>query len=394
MQINLPDHPLHVGTAIFGNKVSETEFQGALNFGKFKTLVPDPRNLEGHRAKYHADLSEIAALRTKVQRLIGTAKRKNMEQYSRYIIDHAKTSEGFTPQIVLYCQQQLAVTDDPNTGIARVIVPDGLRFIAIDGDTQTAARHEADRDNSELFSNEWIKVVIKHGIPVSQAEQIFADCNSFGVKVTTSLAIGMDTRDAATQLAKYIEQQVPMLAGRVNRQKRQLGVKDLDVLTISALRASIVCFLQGVNGIQNQTKPVEIDGAHAEELHGAALTWFNAATEAVDGALLPDHRAHTFASSPSVWCAIGALGHDTLVELVGENFEKNVTSASLEHAFKATAEAKLQGVDWVRGTHWLSVGAKQSQSGAITLGGPKETGTLVHKALIEGTLIRQPAAAA
>jgi hypothetical protein len=185
-----------------------------------------------------------------------------------------------------------------------------------------------------------------------------------------------------------------MLAGRVNRQKRQLGAKDSHVLTISALRASIVCFLQGVNGIQNQTKPVEIDAAHAEELRDAALMWFKTATEAVGGALLPDHRAHTFASSPSVWCAIGALGHDTLVELAGEKFEKNVTSASLEHAFKAAAESKLRGVDWVRGAHWLSVGAKQSQSGAISLGGPKETGTLLHKALKEGALIRQPAAAA
>jgi hypothetical protein len=45
----------------------------------------------------------------------------------------------------------------------------------------------------------------------------------------------------------------------------------------------------------------------------------------------------------------------------------------------ALAESKLSKVDWTRGRHWLSVGAKQSLSGAITLGGPKETGSLVHK---------------
>src|ERR1700730_4527397 len=117
-----------------------------------------------------------------------------------------------------------------------------------------------------LFDKGWIKVVIKHGIPAVEAEQIFADCNRLGVKVTTSLAIGMDNRDAATQLAKYVERQVPMSNGRVNRQKRQLGVQDQDIITISALRAAVVCFLEGVNGIQNQTKPVDIDDDHLADL--------------------------------------------------------------------------------------------------------------------------------
>jgi hypothetical protein len=109
---------------------------------------------------------------------------------------------------------------------------------------------------------------------------------------------------------------------------------------------------------------------------------------------MPEERASTFASSPSVWCAIGALGHDTFIELVGEEFANNVTPSGLEHAFKALADAKLAKVDWTRAAHWLRVGAKQSSSGAITLGGPKETGSLVHKALKDGTLTRNAAAAA
>jgi hypothetical protein len=245
-----------------------------------------------------------------------------------------------------------------------------------------------------MFDKEKIKVVIKHSTPVSVAEQIFADCNRLGVKVTTSMAIGMDSRDDATQLSKYVERQIPMLADKVNRQKRQLSVKDQDIITISALRASVVCFLQGINGIQNQTKPVEIDEDHLDGLRVAAVTWFKAATAAMDRALMPEERANTFASSPSVWCAIGALGHDTFIELVGEEFKNNVTPPAMEHAFKALAESKLAKVDWRRATHWLMVGAKQSSSGAITLGGPKETGSLVHKALKDGALLQQAVAAA
>jgi len=389
MQVSLPDPPLHEGIAIFGNLVSTTEFQGVLNHGRFKSLVPDPRRLEGHLARYNADLSETAALRAKVQRLIGTAKKKNVEQYARYMVTSARTGEGFTPQIVLFSEKSLRVETDPITGVGWMLVPDGLKFVAIDGDTQTAARNLADGLQPGLFDKGWIKVVIKHGIPVVEAEQIFADCNRLGVKVTTSLAIGMDNRDDATQLAKYVEREVPMLSGKVNRQKRQLALHDKDVITISALRASVVCFLEGINGIQNQTKPVDVD-----DLRVAAVTWFRAATAALNGALTPAERADTFASSPAVWCAIGALGHDIFTELTGEHFEKSVTPAAVEHALKAVAESKLAKVDWRRGDHWLTVGAKQSASGAITLGGPKETGSLVHKALRDGGLMERAAAAA
>ena len=65
----------------------------------------------------------------------------------------------------------------------------------------------------------------------------------------------------------------------------------------------------------------------------------------------------------------------------------------MEHAFKALAETKLAVVDWTRDRHWLAVGAKQSVSGAITLGGPKETGSLLHKALKDGTLTKVSIAA-
>jgi hypothetical protein len=50
-------------------------------------------------------------------------------------------------------------------------------------------------------------------------------------------------------------------------------------------------------------------------------------------------------------------GHDIFIELAGEDFEKSVTAAAVEHAFKAHAESKLAKVDWTRGSHWLSVGA-------------------------------------
>jgi len=374
--------------------VSSTEFQGTLNSGLFKTLVPDPRRLEGKLAKYNADLAPTASVRANVQRLIQGAKKRNVEPYANYIINMVKTGEGFTPQIVLWCEGELRVETDANTGLAWILVPHDVRFVALDGDTQTTARNLANERSPGLLDKEKIKIVIKHGTPEGEAQQIFAVSNSQGVKVSTSMAIGLDNRDDATQFAKFLERKVAALSGKVNRQKRQLSSGDDDVLTISALRASAVCFAEGISGIQNQTKAVTIDESIADHLREAAVIWYNAATWALNGAMTPDERAKTFGSAPAVWSAIGALGHDVYVDVAGANFENSFTPGALEHAFKHAAETKLRTVDWSRGAHWQIAGAKASASGAVTLGGPKETGSLVYKAIKEGSLSTKSSAVA
>jgi hypothetical protein len=210
------------------------------------------------------------------------------------------------------------------------------------------------------------------------------------------MAIGLDSRDDATQLTKYVEKNVPALTGKVNRQKRQLAGSDNDLITISALRASLVCFVQGIGGIQNQTKAVEIQDEDLDLLQGAATMWYQAVTDVMNTVLQPDARVGNFATAPSVWCAIGAIGHDMLVKLVGADFRQSATPDAISHAFKAEAEAKFGKVDWERNAAWLAHGAKQSaKSGAISLGGPKETGSLVYKALKDSDLNAQaPSAAA
>jgi DGQHR domain-containing protein len=392
MQINLADPPLNQGIPVFGNAVSSTEFQGVLTHGLFKMVVPDPRRLEETLAKYNTDLTPVASLRSRVQRLVTGAKKRNVEPYARYIIGMVKTGEGFTPQIVLWSEKPLRVERDENTGFAWLLIPHELKFVALDGDTQTVARNLAEGLQPGLLDKEHVKVVVKHGVSEEEAQQIFADCNSQGVKVSTSMAIGLDNRDDATQLTKFVERTVPTLTGRVNRQKRQLGGNDTDIVTISALRASIVCFAEGINGVQNQTRSVSV--GHIDDVQAAAVKWYSAVTTTLANVLQPERRAETFSSAPAVWCAIGAIGHDVLVELAGEDFEKSVTPAAVEHAFRAAADAKLAGINWTRGEHWLSVGAKQSLSGAITLGGPKESGSLVYKALKDGSLLNQQPAAA
>jgi hypothetical protein len=208
------------------------------------------------------------------------------------------------------------------------------------------------------------------------------------------MAIGLDNRDDATQLAKQIEKDIPVIAGRVNRQKRQLGSKDPDLITISALRASVVCFVQGIGGVQFQTKNVEIPLEVQDHYRAAGALWFDSVATAMGDALLPENRALTFAAAPAVWTAIGALGHDILVELYGEDQQGVVDPETARSAFQAWADTFIRPVDWRRGDHWQAVGAKKSSSGAVTLGGPKETASLIFKGLKDGALKSAPVLAA
>lgn len=389
MQINLPDPPLGRGIPVFGNEVSPNEFQGVLPHGLFKNLVPDPKRLEGAGAKHNPDLSGVANVRARIQRLINGAKRRNVEPYAKYMINMVKSGEGFTPQIVLWSEQKLRVEHDEGTGLAWALVPHEQRFVALDGDTQTTARNLADVLAPGLFDKERIKVVLKHGIPEDQAQQIFADCNSQGVKVSTSMAIGLDNRDDATQLAKQIEKDVPRITGKVNRQKRQLSGKDEDLITMSAFRGSVVCFVQGIGGVQFQTKNVEISLERHDLLREAGALWYSIVLETLGFALRPEARAENFASAPAVWAAIGALGYETYRDLLGDDFDGVADFQSVEAAFRSSAEAYLKPVDWRRLDHWQTAGAKKSSTGAVTLGGPKEAGTLVYKAIKDKTLSPQ-----
>jgi len=386
MQITLPDPPFHIGVPVFGSVISPTEFQAAMPHGVFKSVVPDPRRLEGSRAKHHTDLAGVASLRSRVQRLVTGAKRKNVDPYARYIVEMKRTGEGFTPQIVLWTPQALRVETDPQTGVSWALIPHSLKFIALDGDTQTTARNYAEELRGPIFDDDIIKITIKHGAREDEAQQIFADANSKGVKVPVSMAIGFDTRDDATLIAKDTERRVPALTGRVNRQKRQLSKTDSDLLTISALRGGTVCFIQGIGGVQNQTDGVAVPDDVEDLIRDATVLWFGEVVRILNDALQPEQRADTFASAPAVWAAIGAIGHDILVSLAGEDLQGEINSDQMEEAFCAGADQYLGRVDWQRSDRWLSVGAKRSSSGAITLGGPKETGSLVFKGLKEGRL--------
>ena len=61
---------------------------------------------------------------------------------------------------------------------------------------------------------------------------------------------------------------------------RQLGRRDHEVVTLSALRQACVTFYKGIVGVQLGSKPVEVEDSELERVMEGAIEWFGALADA------------------------------------------------------------------------------------------------------------------
>jgi DNA sulfur modification protein DndB len=251
-------------------------------------------------------------------------------------------------------------------------IPWDLPIIAVDGETQLAARHEA-HTMSPKTSDEFVPVYICHGRPLTWARQTFHDLNVLGVQPNAALSISMDARDPATKLTRDVEQHVSFFTGRINKVTRQLKRTDQDVLTMSALRGACVTFAVGIAGVQHGTKPVSLKSAEVERMSGYAYDWFNAVTKLLGSAI--EDRNNSLAGAPSVFAAIGAMGRE--LGGIADDGERHKRTTELLD--------RLREVDWTKGKHWEGIAGKFTPKGKFTVGGSKETAYAVYAALNDPT---------
>lgn len=367
-KLNLTD-----GHLIAGVKINEHQFLGRLKAPQLFQIAPDPRDTE-NRKKVDAskDLQDLHEIREEVQRLFAGQKAKNVASYAEYIVDvRAGHVDGITPPIILYSEERLAEGED-DSGKELVQVPYDKRLVAIDGETQLAARFEAaNRDPNTR--NEFIAVYICHGRDKQWARQCFHDLNVLGVRPNAALSIGMDARDPLTRVAREVERRIPFFRDRVNKARRQLGAHDPDVVTITSLRGACITLAEGIGGIRYGARPVPLSSEQVDRTLIAAVEWFTAVTDAIGPAI--EDREAKLASAPTVLASIGAMGH----ELV------NIDDAALRETKTAALVRRLKSVDWRRGKHWEGIAGKFTPKGAFSVGGSKETAYAVYEALNDET---------
>lgn len=368
---NKPLNPTD-GHVIAGTILDEHRFVGRVRAAQLFQIAPDPRDTENKKKLDTShELQELRGLRDEVQRLFEGAKKKNVDSYAEYIVDVHNGADGITPPITLYSEGPLAVYEAEN-GAGSIQVPYETRLVAIDGETQLAARHEAANLDPET-KKEFVAVYINHGRDDGWARQAFHDLNTLAVRPNAALSMGMDARNPITSITREVERKVPFFTDRVNKVRRQLRAGDMEIVTLPTLRGACVTLAKGINGVQYGTRPVPIEDAKLPAIEAAAIDWFAALADEFGSVL--ENRQHNLMSSPSVMAALGAVGH----VLVG-----------IPHAQDRKLRARellrpLKAVNWSRGKTWENIAGKFTPKGTFSIGGTKETAYAVFSALTDET---------
>lgn len=356
------------GHIVAGTKIDEHRFLGRVKAAQLFQIAPDPRDSE-NKKKLDAskELQDMQGVREEVQRLFDGAKKKNVPAYAEYIVALHEGEDGLTPCITLYSEKPLDVLERED-GSAFIQVPWEEKLIAIDGETQLAARHEA-KNLEPATLQHFVPVYICHGRHKTWARQAFHDLNTLGVKPNAALSIGMDARDPVTKVCKTVERKVPFFDGRVNKVRRQLRTADTEVVTITALRGACVTLAVGINGVQHGARPVPLDETKIPAIEAVSVQWFKTVADAIGPAI--EDRENRLASAPAVLAAIGAMGHQLLG--ISDDTQRGAKAKELADS--------LRTVNWERGAHWAGIAGKVTPKGVLSVGGAKETAYAVYSAL-------------
>lgn len=360
------------GHMLAGVQISQHLFLARVRATQLFQIAPDPRDAEDRKkAEASKELRDLQEIREDVQRLFAGQKAKNVPDYADYIVAVLQGQDGMTPPIILYSEDGLEIEVD-EYGKGFLQVPFDRRLVAIDGETQLAARFEAINIDPET-KREVVPVYVCHGRDKGFARQCFHDLNVLGVRPNAALSIGMDARDPLTRIAREIERRVPFLRGRVNKVRRQLPAADTDVVTITALRGACTTLAEGIAGVKYGTRPVHISDSMVDRVLDVAVEWFTGVTDAIGPAM--EDRENKLASAPSVLAAVGAMGHELL----------NLDDAPTRERRCDALISRLRTVDWRRGKHWEGIAGKFTPKGAFSVGGSKETAYAVYDALNDET---------
>ena len=369
---NKPLNPTD-GHIIAGTSIDDHRFLGRVRAAQLFQIAPDPRDTENRKKLDSSrELQEFRGVRDEVQRLFEGAKKRNVAPYADYIVALRAGDDGLTPAITLFSDAPLPVqVREDGTGFIQV--PWDKRLVAIDGETQLAARHEA-ANISPATKHEFVAVYVNHGRDQGWARQAFSR-PQHARRSSQRRAEPRDGcarpdhaclprgRTARSVLQGPRQERPPPVARRATPRSSRSP----------ALRGACVTLAKGINGVQFGARPVPIDHGLVPQIETAAIDWFAAFTDAFGPALA--NRAQSLASSPTAMAALGAVGNPLV----------HIEDAQ-DRALKARELVQsLRSVDWSRDKTWEGIAGKFTPKGAFSLGGSKETAYAVYAALSDPT---------
>lgn len=306
MDISALPAPSHAGNMVLPVTVVREghEVTMVVNRRTLLALTPDAEALEKAKDLSPDDV-EVRNVLGLVQRTFVGAKKKNVPSFARYIAEGLESPEDLwlVPPITLFYHGKLRLVRLDETDASRVgiEIPLGEKLVPIDGGTQAAAwRHVQMKGDAPI-----IKVVLHYDRDIRWGRQGFSDLNTRAVRPNAAISIGMDSRDIASD---FVTRLVGETGIDVDYTKRQLGVKDTALLTVSGLRSGIVTSVFGMAGLQYGSRPVSSyipEGTDIEELADRVISGWTAVLNVIEEPL--SRRTQTVVSTPVVLAALGGV---------------------------------------------------------------------------------------
>lgn len=366
-------------------------------WGRLAKIVPDPRRAEDPKALQYASAAdrEQAEIRNEVQRMIHrTKKAENAFAYARYIANGLRGIYGTgwtTPPFALWVPEELehVAARGPFGEDFIAYLPYDVNGVLVDAETQHLA-HVILAESPETYgvtakeiTGRMVGIEIYHGIELAEARQIFHDRNLLGVIPNKTVALNSDSRDVATGIAASIMESVIVqhpktrldvpLRTLVSVNKRQLGVKDDEWMTLSTLRSFVITALFGRAGIELTSSavtpdklPAEIDEDEARmQITEVANKLFSTFSKQFSD------RGGSVIAAPAVLAALGAVTHKSMSWSTGP---RRSVADLLE---------LLAYVRWERDPAlWDGIAGKVTSTGALSVaGGVKDNGSKTATAL-------------
>ncbi|GGQ44697.1 DNA sulfur modification protein DndB [Couchioplanes azureus] len=366
---------LSMGSYVKGITLDDHTFLATTNFRQVKTITRDPVLLQPNARRGVADVDELEheqSIHELIQRALSSGKKANVPKYRAYIERLVQGNIGVLPPMHLWSGDLMKVIN--TGGNTYIVVPNGERLLAIDGETQLTAHYALGNaaavpaEVKEKHRRLPLAAVIHHGIDIRAARQYFYDLNVLAVRPNTSLSLSMDARDPIMQVVGDVESGIPFLHGRVDRQARQLTKKSAKVVTLQALRQMVINVAKGKSGIQYGARPAPLEDVDMPELTTVAGEWIGAFFNTFEREIT--NREEFLAATGPVLAAVGAMGHDLLK-----------TPDYTRGQRMTTMLESLRAVDWAKGNHWDGIAGGYTLTGAFSVKGTKEVAYAVYNAL-------------
>jgi DNA sulfur modification protein DndB len=326
-----------------------------------EVLTHDPRNLESDKfIELHPHLAALARHREEIQRPFKGQKKANVPKYRDYLIqNHEKAQNGqyfgAVPTITLWTPENLEVREFEIAGTLGLkthilSVPHGVKLIAIDGETQLAARYEG----AGLLANHIARVTIHYGKPVEWAIGAFVDLNTRMVAMNRELTISKSVDDVLTEIAKDLSHSHALLYQQIKETDTTILQGEHYWMTLGKLRLFVACVWRGKPGVAIGSRPIhesdfKEDDASKARLREVCRSFWDVVKS--DGQPLIkafEHRRNTVIGTPAVIAALGAIAHECAG---GKGLPLADDALQLVDSLKAAIQA-LGKVHWARNAAW------------------------------------------